>query len=153
MACLLEIGTCNSPGCRGVEGAWYNPITTPIKIDKAVVITTALFINVDCTRTHMLTFHQGRVCLCKRDVTRDSLICSGGFIFNLHISTEEFLSYLCCCLCSLWCVTWCQFVFNCFSEGPFVSKWFVGLVFNKQEDLGMNIDLTGDIQHFVASGK
>ena len=43
------------------------------------------------------------------------------------------------------------FIILFFSEGKYVSKWFVGLDFNKME--GMNIDLTSDIQSFVENGK
>ena len=55
------------------------------------MIATALFVNVDCTRTHMLTFHQGRVCLCKRDVTRDRLIYG-----NANIKDQA--------QCCVWCM-------------------------------------------------
>ena len=43
------------------------------------------------------------------------------------------------------------FIIQFFSEGKYVSEWFVGLDFNKME--GMNIDLTSDIQSFVEDGK
>ena len=38
-----------------------------------------------------------------------------------------------------------------FSDDKYMSKWFIGLDFNKSE--GMNIDLTSDIQSFVENGK
>lgn len=38
-----------------------------------------------------------------------------------------------------------------FSEGEFVSKWFIGLMFTKSE--GVNINLTYDIQNFTDIGR
>jgi len=37
-----------------------------------------------------------------------------------------------------------------FSEGEFVSKWFIGLMFTKSE--GVNVNLTYDIQNFTDIG-
>ncbi len=39
---------------------------------------------------------------------------------------------------------------NFSSEGPYVTKWFIGLVFVKAENV--NIDLTFDIQSFTDTG-
>ena len=38
----------------------------------------------------------------------------------------------------------------CYSEGQFITKWFIGLVFIKAENV--NIDLTYDIQSFTDTG-
>ena len=38
-----------------------------------------------------------------------------------------------------------------YSEGQFITKWFIGLVFIKAENV--NIDLTYDIQSFTDTGK
>lgn len=41
--------------------------------------------------------------------------------------------------------------FRSHSEGPYITKWFIGLIFIKAENV--NIDLTYDIQSFTDTGK
>ncbi len=43
----------------------------------------------------------------------------------------------------MWMVYYC-------SEGPYVSRWFIGLIFVKAENV--NVDLTYDIQSFADTG-